>query len=312
MERYIVTGQEVWSNDHFKDIFNFREVDNTLTKEVNGQIYSFKEVVLADDLKNVVDLQKTAWEWDDRELAPVHILALMKDTGGGVFGAYDEKGKMVGFAAGFGGGVDPITNKPILISSMLAMVGKDYRSKGIGKELKMVQAYYAFQNGYTMMKWLYDPERGENASLNLTKLGAMAEEFYIDKYGIMKSNLYGPVPTDRFRAVWRFTENKPLAKLLGDDSLSDNKNLEDLPVATTDYMPIHDRVLIQISSDIDKETEEDKIKRRFRLREILTNYFLEKNYIATEFISNKSPDGRQNFYLLEPLMNVIKRGDITI
>lgn len=73
---------------------------------------------------------------------------------------------------------------------MLAVADENLRSNGIGKELKIVQAYHAKQNGYNSMKWLYDPERGGNASLNIRKLGAMAEEFYIDKYGEMRSGLY--------------------------------------------------------------------------------------------------------------------------
>lgn len=312
MEKPIILDGQGWTKDYFKDMFNFGQNETGFTKEVNGSKYTFREVSSADELKAVVNVQKISWGWDDRELAPVHILALMKDTGGGVFAAYDQINVMVGFAAGFGGGIDPITNQPILISSMLAMAGENLRSKGIGKELKTVQAYHAFQNGYSMMKWLYDPERGENASLNLSKLGAMAEEFYINKYGEMSSELYGPVPTDRFRAVWRFTEKNVLSRVLGENRPLRLDEIVDIPIARIDYMPPSDKVLVEISADIDKELERDKIDRRFRLRKILANYFLKKGYIATEFISEKNENNRKSFYLLEPMQNVIQRGDITV
>ncbi|MDP3918106.1 MAG: hypothetical protein Q8Q30_02965 [Candidatus Woesebacteria bacterium] len=260
METLIIPDRSIWSNELFFNSFNFNRVNDGFSKEVNGQKYFFNEVNTADELKQVVNIQKKAWRWEDRELAPVHILALMKDTGGGVYAAYNDTSRMIGFAAGFGGGKDVLTGKPILISSMLAIANSELRNKGVGKELKIIQALHAFQNGYDMMKWLYDPERGGNASLNLTKLGAMAEEFCIDKYGEMRSALYGKVPTDRFRAVWRYTEPRVINRILQKDNPKSFDSLLDIPVAKPNYMPIAEKVLVQISPNIDDEEEQKKLK----------------------------------------------------
>lgn len=314
MEALSYTGESVWKAEIFPSRFGFRIVDGKFIKKINGEDIAFTKITDADNLAQVVRVQKKAWGWKDRELAPVHILALMEDTGGGVFTACNENGKFLGFAAGFGGGLDRITGKPILISSMLAMNGDNLRSKGLGRELKIIQAFHAYQNGYSMMKWLYDPERGENASLNMRKLGAMAEEFYIDKYGTMLSDLYGPVPTDRFRAVWRFTEKNTLSKIMNEQDKSRIIDIDDIPIATENYLPNESYVAVQISDNIDNEPEDTRIARRYRLRIILSHYFLKSEYIASGFVSKKD-DGtqtRRNFYILEPLQQVIQRGDISI
>jgi predicted GNAT superfamily acetyltransferase len=44
--------------------------------------------------------------------------------------------------------------------------------------------------------------RGANARLNIEKLGATVRELTIDKYGVLISELYGDVPSDRFTAHW--------------------------------------------------------------------------------------------------------------
>lgn len=312
-KRIYTTSTEVWRPEEFTKAFGFQKCEGGFTKEVAGADYLFQEISAADDLKKVLEVQKAAWGWEDIEIAPVHILALLQDTGAGVFGAYDSKDNLVGFAAGLGSSKpDPITGKPMLISSMLAIANKDLRSNGIGRELKTIQAYHAYQNGYPSMKWLYDPERGANAYLNISKLGAMAEEFYIDKYGYMASGLYGKkVPTDRFRAVWRFSEPKTIEKML--EKSGSEVSTENIPVATEEYLPDTDKVFVKISGDIDSIKDEDeKIKKRYSLRKILSHYFLERKYVASQFVSEVKPEGRNNLYLLEPLSKVIENGRITV
>lgn len=305
-ELRVRTQSELWSADDFYKTFEFESHNDNFFKEVNNNRYSFQKVNSPHELFRVIEIQRLAWRWSETDIAPTHILSLMEDTGGGVFGAFDENGEMVGFAAGFGGGTDTLTGKPALISSMLAVAGERYRSHGIGKELKLIQAHYAYLKGYEIMKWFYDPERGENASLNMRKLGAQAEEFRIDKYGEMKSQLYGPVPTDRFRAVWRFTRPEVVNRITGSNKPPSLEDVKDIPIATFDNMPDDERVLVQISGNIDEESEENKILRRQKLRSVLSHYMLDMNYIASEFITGMVSDEsqldpkRHSFYLLEP------------
>lgn len=287
----------VW-NTSFLKTFGFEIHNGVFTAQNAGKTYTFHQAKSPQEFVEIQDLQREAWGWSQIDVVPTHILALMDDTGGGAFIAR-LNGHPVAFAAGFGGGIDSITGQPSLISSMLAIGSTDLRSSGIGKLLKIFQAHFAFKNGYTSMKWFYDPERGENASLNMRKLGARVEEFHINKYGEMTSQLYGPVPTDRFRAVWRFAQEQTVQRLIGNNLPLFLADVSDIPIATKDVLHPSPRVLVEISPDIDKEEEQDKIARRYRLRDILTHYFLEKRYIATEFITGIDRELRKNYYLLE-------------
>ena len=311
MERSVskINYENAWSPENFAQLFGFEACQNGFTKVVGSQEYEFRKISTPSELKEAQNVLKNGFGWEDIEVPPVHILALWEDTGGGNFAAFDKSGSMVGYAGGMGGGLDTLTDRPIIISSMLAMNGLDYRSAGIGKWLKIIQAYYSKQNGYDSMKWLYDPERGENASLNMRKLGAKAEEFWIDKYGRMASNVFGGgVPTDRFRAVWRFASAGTIQRLIGMDEAPSLDIVKEVEVATEYELPNSDKVLVEISSNIDEVTDEgEKIEKRLRLRKILSHYFFEKDYIASEFITGTVKGKRENYYLLQP-KSILKGG----
>lgn len=111
--------------------------------------------------------------------------------------------------------------------------------------------------------------------------------------------------------MWRFTEPKTIDKMLGNTDTG--VNVDDLPIATETYLPNDDKVLVEISGDIDAiKDKEVKIKRRYSLRNVLSNYFLDKKYVASDFVSKIGPNGRSNYYLLEPLGKVIDDGRITV
>lgn len=290
-----------WTPENFCLTFGFRAIDGSFVKEINGQEYKFKAIKTPEEFSKAQEVLRKGFGWEAIEIPPIHILALFEDTGGGCFSAFNKNGDMVGFAGGMGGGFDKLTGKPSLISSMLAMKGVENRSGGIGKELKIIQAYFAKQAGYDSMRWLYDPERGENASLNMRKLGARAEEFWIDKYGRMASDVFGGIPTDRFRAVWRFTDSDTISKILGLVEAPKLKDVKDVEIATETNLPNIDKVLVEISSDIDKiGTDSEKYDRRMKLRKILSTYFFDRNFIATQFVSEVENEVRKNYYVLEP------------
>ncbi|HET7092931.1 MAG TPA: hypothetical protein VFI22_05615, partial [Thermomicrobiales bacterium] len=61
--------------------------------------------------------------------------------------------------------------------------------------------------------WTFDPMRGANARLNIEKLGATVAELTLDKYGVLRSSLYGDVPSDRFTAHWDLRSPRTLGRL---------------------------------------------------------------------------------------------------
>jgi chorismate synthase len=135
------------------------------------------------------------------ELVPANVLAVLAESGGSIIVAYQRQigfnlDGWLGFAISLG------SNTGILLSHMLGVRAEARGRHDIGWYLKLVQAHEALRRGYTAVHWTFDPMRGANARLNLEKLGAVVTELTIDKYGTLRSSLYGNVPSDRFTAHW--------------------------------------------------------------------------------------------------------------
>src|SRR5918994_3071114 len=156
---------------------------------------------LLDALSLVVRLQAQVWGMPPDELVPVNVLAILPDTGGSVLAAYREDlgfniDGWLGFAIAAGG------RSGTLVSHMLGVREEQRGSRDLGWHLKLLQGYEALRAGHRSAVWTFDPMRGANARLNLEKLGATVRELTLDKYGVLRSDLYGNVPNDRFTAYW--------------------------------------------------------------------------------------------------------------
>jgi predicted GNAT superfamily acetyltransferase len=120
-------------------------------------------------------------------------------------------------------------------------VREDVRGVGnLGWCLKVLQAYLAVESGHFAMTWTFDPLRGANARLNIEKLGAVMINLTIDKYGVMRSSLYGEVPTDRFTAYWDLLDPAMHQRLAivrdGHYTQMSNDDLESIPEAAMDTL----------------------------------------------------------------------------
>ncbi len=154
-----------------------------------------------DALTLVVRLQARVWGMPPSELVPVNILAILPDTGGSVLAAYREDvgfnaDGWLGFAIAAGG------RSGTLVSHMLGVREEQRGTRDLGWHLKVLQGYEALRAGHRSAVWTFDPMRGANARLNLEKLGTTVRELTLDKYGVIQSELYGDVPSDRFTAFW--------------------------------------------------------------------------------------------------------------
>lgn len=159
------------------------------------------ERVPMDALSLVVQLQARVWGMPPELLVPMNILAILADTGGSVLVAYrEDKGfnadGWLGFAIALGG------RSGTLVSHMLGVREEMRGVRDLGWHLKVLQGYDALRTGHRSAIWTFDPMRGANARLNVEKLGATVRELTIDKYGVLQSELYGDVPSDRFTAHW--------------------------------------------------------------------------------------------------------------
>jgi predicted GNAT superfamily acetyltransferase len=152
-----------------------------------------------DALRFLVRLQARVWGMPPEELVPVNILAILPDTGGSVIVAYREDlgfnaDGWLGFVIAAGG------RSGTLVSHMLGVREEQRGTRDLGWHLKLLQGYEALRAGHRSAVWTFDPMRGANARLNLEKLGATVRELTLDKYGVLRSDLYGNVPSDRFTA----------------------------------------------------------------------------------------------------------------
>src|SRR5207237_2792303 len=86
-------------------------------------------------------------------------------------------------------------------SHMLGVVA-EYRSAGLGRELKLLQRERALAMALDLIEWTYDPLQAANAHLNFSKLGVVAHEYEENVYGDSGSPLHRGNPTDRFVAEW--------------------------------------------------------------------------------------------------------------
>ncbi|MFZ0744204.1 MAG: GNAT family N-acetyltransferase [Terracidiphilus sp.] len=168
-----------------------------------------------DELEACVQLQVEIWGYDDSDVIPRKAFLVGQKIGGQVIGAFDTElpgaspnghpESMVGFAMSLPG-VKTGDGEPrsYLHSHMLA-VRESYRNRGLGAQLKLEQRREALSRNIRLMEWTFDPLEIKNAHLNIHKLGAVVQRYYIDFYGVSSSRLQGGLPTDRLVAEWHLS-----------------------------------------------------------------------------------------------------------
>jgi predicted GNAT superfamily acetyltransferase len=125
-------------------------------------------------------------KWDDS------LLMAHSQVGGLILGGFDGN-KLVGVSYGFPGR----DHTGLFLYSHLLAVDSEYRGANIGYDLKRFQAEKALENGYSKIKWTFDPLESKNAYLNIHKIGASSHEYKVNFYGQMTDPLNYGSPTDR-------------------------------------------------------------------------------------------------------------------
>ncbi len=99
-------------------------------------------------------------------------------------------------------------------SHMMAVEAK-HRDRGLGFRMKLAHRRLALGEGIRTICWTYDPLQSRNATLNLCRLGAVAEEYIPDCYGHFPSLIEKGLPSDRLVAMWRLETPRVLRRLAG-------------------------------------------------------------------------------------------------
>ena len=162
---------------------------------------SYRDLATLDDFATVVDLERRIWGPGYDDVVPTPILAVSVHRGGILIGAFADD-RMIGFVYSLPGIKH---GKPTQWSHMLGVVD-EFRTSGVGYQLKLLQKDRALAMGVDLIEWTYDPLQAANAYLNFVKLGVIVEEYLENVYGDSASPLHQGNPTDRFVAEWRIRE----------------------------------------------------------------------------------------------------------
>ena len=161
------------------------------------------------EMREVEQLQREIWGVDDLEVYPALALKPQKEVGAILIGAFAE-GRLVGFVFGFPG----ILNGETIIHSDMLGISTTYRSHGLGYLLKLAQREAALKLGVNRITWTFDPLQSRNAHLNFSKLGVIADRYYVDYYGVTSSFLHR-FGTDRLWVTWLLNSERVKARIEG-------------------------------------------------------------------------------------------------
>ncbi|HXR99585.1 MAG TPA: GNAT family N-acetyltransferase [Pyrinomonadaceae bacterium] len=236
-----------------------------------------RDIETLEEMHEVEQLQREIWGVEDLEIYPALALKPQKEVGATLIGAFAE-GRMVGFVFGFPGILDGET---IIHSDMLG-ISPAYRSNNLGYLLKRAQRDAAIALGVKRITWTFDPLQSRNAHFNFSKLGVIADRYYVDYYGVTSSFLhrYG---TDRLWVTW----------LLDDETLksqpSDIERLPHLVRVGENLEPIFDPEPItssQVVIEIPRELTEHHKLWRIATRDAFTRA-LEQGLIVQGFYNGR-------------------------
>ena len=281
---------------------------------IDGRVIEVRRLKDPEEYRMVTEAEVSVWGVIDYTSVVAHHVLIAADRRGGlVLGAFEkDTGRMVGFVFGFPA-ISP-DGKLYHYSHMTGVV-PEYRYKGLGYILKLMQREYVLKQGLDLIAWTYDPLQSPNARFNIGKLGVIVRKFYINYYGELRDSINIGMPTDRFEAEWwiksKLVEGKLKGLLrpptldtlikLGGEVVTNVEFSNNLPVLTNYNLDINSKlVLIEIPEDLSKLRSDNNLllKWRLGLREVFNRYLNELNYVVVEFVSEFVGGFRRNYYVL--------------
>ena len=253
---------------------------------------TIRRVATSDEYDACVAMQHAIWGDDFTEIVPATMLKVTQYIGGVTAGAFDPRGRLLGFVFGMMGAID---GRLVHWSDLLA-VHPDARNKGLGRRLKLFQRQLLLPLGVETMFWTYDPLVTKNAYLNIVRLGARPTEYVVDMYGAdTHSALHGGIGTDRFVVAWDLTTE---GGANAGASTADSDARTAPIVNDAAELPNADVVRVEVPPDIEDVIDRDLAAAstlRQSTRRIFTHY-LHRGYKVTGF-SHLTPEDRY-FYIL--------------
>lgn len=154
-------------------------------------------------LREVSALLVSVWGWTEEGAPlPSEVMRGLVHAGGCVTAAFDQSGVLVGAAA------LAVAAPCGTTYSLIAAVGPGGNDRGIGQAVKLQQRAWALRHGYRAMVWTFDPLVSRNARFNLTKLGAVVQEYAHSFYGRMADEINGSGEADRLVVHWQLDSHR--------------------------------------------------------------------------------------------------------
>ena len=166
----------------------------------------FRLLTSADELAVLPEFEQRVWGGDS-EMVSVNVLVATISEGGVAIAAFEGE-TVIGAVYGF-----PTRDAHVLHSHYMA-VDPAYRRRGLAVELKHRQRAWCLEQGYTHMRWTYDPLQLANGHLNLHVLGAVGVHYHRNHYGSL-GGINGSLPSDRVTVLWDLhaAEPRPVPEL---------------------------------------------------------------------------------------------------
>ena len=267
---------------------------------------------LPEEYHRAESVQRQAWNMHDVEIVPSHLLITAAKNGGLVLGAF-EREQLVGMLLGFLG--QGASGRYKHCSHMMGVI-PSHRGRGIATALKASQRKFALAQGLDLITWTYDPLESVNAALNIARLGATSRTYLRNIYGDMRDALNQGLTTDRLQVDWWIRSSRVI------DSIEKSRKLPTLSSLSNAGGRVVNRtrtgkqgllepidwtrvdasaVLIEIPSHFQEIKSKDMALARVwrqMVREIF-EYYVDRDYQITEFLSENAADSRQCLYVLE-------------
>ncbi len=184
----------------------------TVSSAIEKSRIIIRDIDLVSEMREVESLQKEVWGCDDRDIAPLTILAATREVGAILIGAFDGP-SLIGFAYSFVGR----ENERMIHHSHMLAVTPSHRNFNLGYRLKLAQRERALAQGINRMTWTFDPLQSLNAHFNFNKLGVLADRYKIDFYGEATSSFLHQMGTDRLWVTWLLDSRRVRERLQAKD-----------------------------------------------------------------------------------------------
>lgn len=275
--------------------------------------FKIRPLSLPAEFERCVELQRIVWGFDAGDTVPARMMIVAQEHGGLVLGAFHAE-----FMIGFLFALPSLHDQRFAQHSHMLAVLEEYRDQGVGRRLKLEQYQDAADRGIPVVTWTFDPLETRNAFLNLNRLGAVSNTYYVNLYGERtSSDLHSGLGTDRFLVEWFVGQARTDRILNGEDPVP--LGWEELPRAlswsgterfapgASDLKLREPRILVEAPSDTQllKRIDRESAQRwREATRAAFGGYFDAGYWIkalarSSDLLPLADYRRRRAFYLLE-------------